>query len=95
MALDHYATLGRSSGLRISPLGGLGGDDLRPRPRLGLLGRGIAADHGPLHRGRWQLHRHGELLHGGRSEKIIGDHIGHDPQKRDRLVIATKFSGNL
>ena len=29
------------------------------------------------------------------SEKIIGDHLGRDPAKRDRLVIATKFSGNL
>jgi aryl-alcohol dehydrogenase-like predicted oxidoreductase len=29
------------------------------------------------------------------SEKIIGDHIGRHPEKRDRLVIATKFSGNL
>ncbi len=31
----------------------------------------------------------------GHSEKIIGDHLGHDREKRDRLVIATKFSGNL
>jgi aryl-alcohol dehydrogenase-like predicted oxidoreductase len=31
----------------------------------------------------------------GHSEKIIGDHIGHDREKRDRLVIATKFSANL
>jgi aryl-alcohol dehydrogenase-like predicted oxidoreductase len=31
----------------------------------------------------------------GHSEKIIGDHVGHDPAKRDRLVIATKFSSNL
>ena len=30
----------------------------------------------------------------GHSEKIIGDHLGHDPHKRDRLVIATKFSAN-
>jgi aryl-alcohol dehydrogenase-like predicted oxidoreductase len=29
------------------------------------------------------------------SEKIIGDHIGRFKEKRDRLVIATKFSGNL
>jgi aryl-alcohol dehydrogenase-like predicted oxidoreductase len=32
---------------------------------------------------------------GSHSEKIIGDHIGRDPARRDRLVIATKFSGNL
>jgi aryl-alcohol dehydrogenase-like predicted oxidoreductase len=29
------------------------------------------------------------------SEKIIGDHVGRHAAKRDRLVIATKFSGNL
>jgi aryl-alcohol dehydrogenase-like predicted oxidoreductase len=29
------------------------------------------------------------------SEKIIGDHIGRHPARRDRAVIATKFSGNL
>jgi aryl-alcohol dehydrogenase-like predicted oxidoreductase len=29
------------------------------------------------------------------SEKIIGDHIGQHNEKRDRIVIATKFSGNL
>jgi aryl-alcohol dehydrogenase-like predicted oxidoreductase len=29
------------------------------------------------------------------SEKIIGDHIGRHAKRRDRLVIATKFSGNL
>jgi aryl-alcohol dehydrogenase-like predicted oxidoreductase len=32
---------------------------------------------------------------GSHSEKIIGDHIGHNPARRDRTVIATKFSGNL
>jgi aryl-alcohol dehydrogenase-like predicted oxidoreductase len=31
----------------------------------------------------------------GHSEKIIGDHVGHLPSKRDRLVIATKFYSNL
>jgi aryl-alcohol dehydrogenase-like predicted oxidoreductase len=29
------------------------------------------------------------------SEKIIGDHIGRHKDRRDRIVIATKFSGNL
>src|SRR5436190_1551462 len=29
------------------------------------------------------------------SEKIIGDHIGAHPSRRERLVLATKFSGNL
>jgi len=31
----------------------------------------------------------------GRSEEIIGEHLGSDPVKRDRLVIATKYSKNL
>jgi aryl-alcohol dehydrogenase-like predicted oxidoreductase len=31
----------------------------------------------------------------GHSEKIIGDHVGRHSARRDRLVIATKFSGNL
>jgi aryl-alcohol dehydrogenase-like predicted oxidoreductase len=31
----------------------------------------------------------------GHSEKIIGDHVGRYPAKRDRLVIATKFLSNL
>jgi aryl-alcohol dehydrogenase-like predicted oxidoreductase len=31
----------------------------------------------------------------GHSEKIIGDHLADDREKRDRLVIATKFSANL
>jgi aryl-alcohol dehydrogenase-like predicted oxidoreductase len=29
------------------------------------------------------------------SEKIIGDHLGRHPARRDRVVLATKFSGNL
>jgi aryl-alcohol dehydrogenase-like predicted oxidoreductase len=31
----------------------------------------------------------------GHSEKIIGDHIGRHKNKRDRVVIATKFYSNL
>lgn len=31
----------------------------------------------------------------GHSEKVIGDHIGRHPARRDRLVIATKFLGNM
>ena len=31
----------------------------------------------------------------GHSEKIIGDHVGCHPARRDRLVLATKFSFNL
>src|ERR1700679_2469640 len=31
----------------------------------------------------------------GHSEKIIGDHIGRHPARRDRVVIATKFYTNM
>ena len=31
----------------------------------------------------------------GHSEKIIGDHLGRVPQRRDRVVLATKFLSNL
>ncbi len=31
----------------------------------------------------------------GHSEKIIGDHIGRTPSRRDRMVIATKFFGSM
>jgi aryl-alcohol dehydrogenase-like predicted oxidoreductase len=31
----------------------------------------------------------------GHSEKILGDHIGKHSAKRDRVVLATKFSSNL
>jgi aryl-alcohol dehydrogenase-like predicted oxidoreductase len=31
----------------------------------------------------------------GHSEKIIGDHVGRYPARRDRVVIATKFFGNM
>jgi aryl-alcohol dehydrogenase-like predicted oxidoreductase len=31
----------------------------------------------------------------GHSEKIIGDHVGRHPARRDRLVLATKFFTNM
>jgi aryl-alcohol dehydrogenase-like predicted oxidoreductase len=31
----------------------------------------------------------------GHSEAIIGEHLGHDRKKRDRVVIATKFTTNM
>src|ERR1700753_2839374 len=93
MALDHYITIGRS-GLRVSPfcLGAMTfGED---------LGWGT-----PVEESKQIIDRYTEL--GGNfidtanfytkshSEKILGDHIGRDKARRDRLVIATKFSGNL
>src|SRR3984885_12919050 len=93
MPLDQYVTLGRS-GLRVSPLclGAMTfGED---------LGWGTSVEES-----QQIIDRYTEL--GGNfidtanfytrshSEKILGDHIGRHAARRDRLVIATKFSGNL
>jgi aryl-alcohol dehydrogenase-like predicted oxidoreductase len=93
MPLDSYITLGRS-GLRVSPL------------CLGAMTFGEDSGWGSsVEESEQILDRFVELggnfidtANGytkGHSEKIIGDHIGHDAAKRDRLVIATKFSSNL
>jgi len=93
MSLDHYVTLGRS-GLRVSPLA-LGamtfGED---------LGWGSSVEESQRILDRY-LERGGNFIDTANfytrshSEKIIGDHLGKDPSRRDRVVIATKFSGNL
>jgi aryl-alcohol dehydrogenase-like predicted oxidoreductase len=93
MSLDQYLTLGRS-GLRVSPF------------CLGTMTFGEDLGWGtPVEESKKILDRFIEL--GGNfidtanfytkshSEKIIGDHVGRQPARRDRLVIATKFSGNL
>ena len=93
MALDTYVTLGRS-GLRVSPL------------CLGTMTFGESAGWGsPVAECNEIMDRFidagGNFIDTangyttGQSEAIIGDHIGHHPAKRDRLVIATKFSSNL
>src|SRR6188508_761511 len=93
MPLDHYVTLGRS-GLRVSPL------------RLGAMTFGEDLGWGSsVEESQQIIDRYVEL--GGNfidtanfytkshSEKIIGDHVGQHSSRRDRLVLATKFSGNL
>ena len=93
MPLDHYVTLGRS-GLRVSPLclGAMTfGED---------LGWGSSVEDSKAILDRF-IELGGNFIDTaniytkGHSEKIIGDHVAHDRYKRDRLVIATKFSGNL
>jgi aryl-alcohol dehydrogenase-like predicted oxidoreductase len=93
MSLDHYVTLGRS-GLRVSPLclGAMTfGED---------LGWGSSVEESQQIMDRY-LELGGNFIDTANfytkshSEKIIGDHIGRHPSRRDRLVIATKFSGNL
>jgi aryl-alcohol dehydrogenase-like predicted oxidoreductase len=93
MALDQYVTLGRS-GLRVSPLclgtmtfgdGFAWGCSVETSGQI--MDRYIEAGGNFLDTANFYTKSH--------SEKIIGDHLGQYPAKRDRLVIATKFSGNL
>src|SRR5882672_4403824 len=93
MPLDHYVTLGRS-GLRVSPfcLGAMTfGED---------LGWGTSVKDSEAILDRF-IELGGNFIDAanvytkGHSEKIIGDHVGRHQDKRDRLVIATKFSSNM
>jgi len=93
MALDHYITLGRS-GLRVSPfcLGAMTfGEDLgwgsSVEESQQIIDRYIALGGNFIDTANFYTKSH--------SEKILGDHIGRHSARRDRLVIATKFSGNL
>jgi len=93
MPLDHFITLGRS-GLRVSPLclGGMTFGEERGR------GSTVAASVEIIDR---YLDRGGNFIdtansyNRGHSEKIIGDQLGCHPGRRDRIVIATKFSFSL
>jgi aryl-alcohol dehydrogenase-like predicted oxidoreductase len=93
MPLNHYVTLGRS-GLRVSPLclGAMTfgmdwgwGSDVETSKRIidTYLNRG------------GNFIDTANIYTKGHSEAIIGDHLTHDRARRDRLVIATKFLGNL
>lgn len=93
MPLNHYVTLGHS-GLRVSPL------------CLGAMTFGEEWGWGStVEESEAILRRYMELggnfidtANGytlGHSERIIGDVIGKDRGRRDRVVIATKFSTNL
>jgi aryl-alcohol dehydrogenase-like predicted oxidoreductase len=93
MPLDHYVTLGRS-GLRVSPicLGTMTfGEDLgwgsSVEESQKILDRYIELGGNFIDTANFYTKSH--------SEKIIGDHVGRHAARRDRLVIATKFSGNL
>jgi aryl-alcohol dehydrogenase-like predicted oxidoreductase len=93
MPLDHYVTLGHS-GLRVSPfcLGAMTfGEDWG-------WGSSVADAEAVIAR---FIERGGNFIDTanvytkGHSERIIGDYIGRDRSRRDRVVIATKFFGNL
>ena len=93
MKLDEYVTLGRS-GLRVSPLclGAMTfGEDLG-------WGSSVEESQRIIDRyveGGGNFIDTANLYTKGHSEKIIGDHVGRHPARRDRLVLATKFSANL
>jgi aryl-alcohol dehydrogenase-like predicted oxidoreductase len=92
-ALDSYVTLGRS-GLRVSPLTlgamtfgedwGWGTDQETSHQLLStyLDAGGNAVDTANIYTN-------------GHSEKIVGDFLAARPGLRDRLVLGTKFFGNL
>ena len=93
MPLDHYVTLGRS-GLRVSPLclGAMTfGEDLgwgsSVEESQRIIDRFVDLGGNFIDTANFYTKSH--------SEKIIGDHVGRHAARRDRLVIATKFSGNL
>ena len=93
MPLNYYVTLG-NSGLRVSPF------------CLGAMtfgeewGWGSSAQEAEAIMARF-LERGGNFIDtanaytAGHSEQIIGDFIGHDRNRRDRIVLATKFFTNL
>jgi len=93
MPLDHYVTLGRS-GLRVSPLclGAMTfGEDFgwgsSVEESQQIIDRFVDLGGNFIDTANFYTKSH--------SEKIIGDHVGRHAPRRDRLVIATKFSGNL
>jgi aryl-alcohol dehydrogenase-like predicted oxidoreductase len=93
MSLNHYVTLGHS-GLRVSPLclgamtfGKEWGWGSEPEEAKRILDRYI--DRG----GNFIDTANGYTK--GHSEAILGEHLGRDRKKRDRVVIATKFTTSM
>jgi aryl-alcohol dehydrogenase-like predicted oxidoreductase len=93
MPLNHYVTLGRS-GLRVSPF------------CLGAMTFGEEWGFGSDERVSTQVIDYyveqggnfidtANLYTKGHSERILGDYFRRNSGKRDRVVLATKFSGNM
>lgn len=93
MPLHHYVTLGRS-GLRVSPqcLGTMNfGED---------WGFGCSVEDARAITDRYlalggNFIDTANLYTRGHSEAILGEHLGRDAAKRDRVVLATKFFGGM
>jgi aryl-alcohol dehydrogenase-like predicted oxidoreductase len=94
MPLDHYVTLGRS-GLRVSPFA-LGAMTFGEDP--GAAGAGVEESEKIL---ETYLDRGGNFVDtanfysNGHSEKILGDWFAAHPGRREHLVVASKFFGNM
>src|SRR5882757_8554227 len=93
MSLDSYVTLGRS-GLRVSPL------------TLGTMTFGEDTGWGTTPEESTEILAHyldlggnsvdtANIYTNGHSEKIIGDYFAGNPAARGRVVLGTKFFGNL
>jgi aryl-alcohol dehydrogenase-like predicted oxidoreductase len=93
MELDHYLTLGRS-GLRVSPFA-LGAMTFGEE---GGWGSSVEESERVL---QAYLDRGGNFVDtanfytNGHSERIIGNFLAKRPGLRDRLVLASKFFGNM
>jgi aryl-alcohol dehydrogenase-like predicted oxidoreductase len=94
MPLDHYVTLGRS-GLRVSPFA-LGAMTFGEDP--GAAGCSVEESEKIL---ATYLDLGGNFIDtanffaNGHSEKSLGDWFAAHPGRRDRVVLASKFFGNL
>src|ERR1700754_5215704 len=94
MPLDHYVTLGRS-GLRVSPFA-LGAMTFGDDP--GVAGTTVAEAEKIL---ATYLDRGGNFVDkanfytNGHSEAILGDCFAAHPGRREHVVLASKFFGNL
>jgi aryl-alcohol dehydrogenase-like predicted oxidoreductase len=93
MAINHYVTLGRS-GLRVSPLclgamtfGEDWGWGSNVKDTEAIIDRYLALGGNFIDTANAYTRGH--------SEKIIGDHVGRFPHRRDRIVLATKFLSNM
>ena len=93
MGLDSYVTLGRS-GLRVSPfcLGTLTFGEDWPFGSSVEVSEAVLASF--LEQGGNFLDT-ANMYSYGHSEKIVGDYVAQNRVRRDGLVIATKFAGNL
>ncbi|RSM84735.1 aldo/keto reductase [Kibdelosporangium aridum] len=94
MSLDHYVTLGKS-GLRVSPFA-LGAMTFGEDP--GSAGSSVAESEKIL---STYLDLGGNFIDtanfytNGHSEAILGDYFAARPGRRERVVLASKFFGNM